>query len=260
MTETLIKAVGLTKRFSRDAHYSQADVRRRVAHALLGRRVKPTETLGETEFFAVKNLNFDARRGEAVGIIGENGAGKTTLLKTLAGILGPDSGALESHGRIVTLMDLSNGMQGNLSGRENIYVKGSLNGLSQKEIRRHEDDIIRFSELEDAIDAPFKTYSSGMRMRLAFAINIHSDADIFLVDEVLAVGDFKFRQKCMEHMQRIAKSVALVIVSHSMNDILRFCNKCIIIKAGEATYFDDVNEATAVYSEAKNKAAQSKEN
>ncbi len=234
MSEELIRVRALAKKFSRNPLGLQKNITRRVFAALFHRRLKGKNlALEEGEFWALKDVSFSVRRGEALGIIGHNGAGKTTLLNILSSYSTPDNGSAEHDGRLVSLINLSNGLIGTLSGRENIYTRGTLNGLTHKEIAASEADIIDFAELGDAIDAPFKTYSSGMKMRLAFSINIHSRADVFLIDEVLSVGDMAFRNKCYEHFQSLKGSTAMILVSHSMSDIERFCDKAVFLDSGQ---------------------------
>jgi ABC-type polysaccharide/polyol phosphate transport system ATPase subunit len=233
MSDVLIEASAVRKYFSRNDKVTRSEVGSIALSALLGRRSNKIPTaLDEDGFAALDNISFQVKRGEALGIIGRNGAGKTTLLNILAGFSRANLGEVRMHGRVVSLITLTSGMQGDLTGRENIYTKGALNGLKESAIREREQDIIDFSELDLSIDAPFKTYSSGMKMRLAFAINIHSEADIFIVDEVLSVGDFAFRNKCYDYFQTVKKNSAVVLVSHSMNDITKFCDRAILLQKG----------------------------
>ncbi len=233
MSDVLIEAKAVRKYFSRNGKVTRSDVGSRALSALLGRRSnKIPAAFDKDGFAALDDVSFQVKRGEAIGIIGRNGAGKTTLLNILAGFSRADLGEVRMHGRVVSLITLASGMQSDLTGRENIYTKGALIGLKENAIREREQDIIDFSELESFIDAPFKTYSAGMKMRLAFAINIHSEADIFIVDEVLSVGDFAFRNKCYDYFQTVKKNSAVVLVSHSMNDIAKFCDRAIFLHKG----------------------------
>lgn len=181
----------------------------------------------------LKGLSFDVRKGEAIGLIGHNGCGKSTTLKLLTKIIYPDSGSIEIKGRVSSLIELGAGFHPDLSGRENIFINASIFGLSRKEIERRLDDIIAFSELEEFIDNPVRTYSSGMYMRLAFSVAINVDADVLLIDEILAVGDANFQAKCFNKLREIkAKGTTIVIVSHSLGQIEQICERSIWIHDG----------------------------
>lgn len=181
----------------------------------------------------LKGLSFDVKKGEAIGIIGHNGCGKSTTLKLLTKIIYPDSGTIEMKGRVSALIELGAGFHPDMSGRENIYTNAAIFGLTRKEIDKRVSDIIAFSELEEFIDNPVRTYSSGMYMRLAFAVAINVDADILLIDEILAVGDAAFQKKCFERIKEIKKEgTTIVIVSHSLGQIEEFCDRSIWIDAG----------------------------
>ena len=185
------------------------------------------------EHWVLKGVSFQVRRGEAVGLIGENGCGKSTTLKLLTKILYPDEGTITMKGRVSSLIELGAGFHPDLSGRENIYTNASIFGLKRKEIDRRLKDIIEFSELEDYIDDPVRTYSSGMYMRLAFAVAINVDADILLIDEILAVGDAAFQAKCFRKLQEVKSAgTTIVIVSHAMSQIERICERSIWINEG----------------------------
>ncbi|MBR6966764.1 MAG: ABC transporter ATP-binding protein [Clostridia bacterium] len=181
----------------------------------------------------LKGISFQVRKGEAVGLIGENGCGKSTTLKMLTRILYPDSGTITMTGRVSSLIELGAGFHPDMSGRENIYTNASIFGLKRKEIDRRLEEIISFSELGEFIDNPVRTYSSGMYMRLAFAVAINVDADILLIDEILAVGDAAFQAKCFAKLQEIkAKGTTIVIVSHALSSIEQFCERSIWISGG----------------------------
>lgn len=183
--------------------------------------------------WVLNGISFQVSRGEAVGLIGENGCGKSTTLKMLTKILYPDEGTIETKGRVSSLIELGAGFHPDLSGRENIYTNASIFGLSRKEINERLEEIIAFSELEEFIDDPVRTYSSGMYMRLAFAVAINVDADILLIDEILAVGDAAFQAKCFRKLQEIkAKGTTIVIVSHAMAQIEQICERSIWIDEG----------------------------
>ena len=179
------------------------------------------------------NISFEVRKGEAVGLIGKNGCGKSTTLKMLSRIMIPDTGSIEMHGRVSALIELGAGFHPDMSGRENIYINAAIFGLSRKEIDQRIQSIIDFSELGAYIDNPVRTYSSGMYMRLAFSVAINVDADILLVDEILAVGDAAFQAKCFHKMQEIkASGTTIVIVSHSLGQIEQICDRSIWIDQG----------------------------
>ena len=183
--------------------------------------------------WVLKGISFQVRKGEAVGLIGENGCGKSTTLKMLTKILYPDAGSIEMKGRVSSLIELGAGFHPDLSGRENIYTNASIFGLSRKEIDERIEGIIAFSELGEFIDNPVRTYSSGMYMRLAFAVAINVDADILLIDEILAVGDAAFQAKCFSRMEEIkAKGTTIVIVSHALSQIEQVCERTIWIDQG----------------------------
>ena len=181
----------------------------------------------------LRGVSFEVKKGEAIGLIGHNGCGKSTTLKMLTKIMYPDSGTIEMNGRVSSLIELGAGFHPDMSGRENIYINASIFGLTKKEIEERIDDIIEFSELEDFIDNPVRTYSSGMYMRLAFAVAINVDADILLIDEILAVGDVAFQAKCFNRLRQIkSEGTTIVIVSHSLNQIEQICERSIWIHDG----------------------------
>lgn len=181
----------------------------------------------------LKDISFKVRKGEAIGLIGHNGCGKSTTLKLLTRIMYPDSGTITMRGRVSSLIELGAGFHPDMSGRENIYINASIFGLTKKEIDRRLEDIIAFSELEEFIDNPVRTYSSGMYMRLAFAVAINVDADILLIDEILAVGDVNFQAKCFNRLREIkAEGTTIVIVSHSMGQIEQICDRSLWIHNG----------------------------
>lgn len=182
----------------------------------------------------LNGISFNVKRGEAVGLIGHNGCGKSTTLKLLTRIIYPDSGSIRINGRVSSLIELGAGFHKDMTGRENIYTNAAIFGLSKREINSRIDDIIRFSELEDYIDNPVRTYSSGMYMRLAFSVAINVNADVLLIDEILAVGDVNFQQKCFEKLKEIKrKGTTIVIVSHSLGQIEQICDRTIWIDDGK---------------------------
>lgn len=181
----------------------------------------------------LNGLSFCVEKGEAVGLVGHNGCGKSTTLKLLTKIMYPDSGNIEMHGRVSSLLELGAGFHPDMSGRENIYINASIFGLTKKEIEEREKAIISFSELEEFIDNPVRTYSSGMYMRLAFAVAINVKADILLIDEILAVGDANFQEKCFQRLKSLKEEgITIVIVSHSLSQIEQICDRSIWMDGG----------------------------
>lgn len=181
----------------------------------------------------LKGMTFSIEKGEAVGLIGKNGCGKSTTLKLLARIIYPDSGSIAIQGRVSSLLELGAGFHPDMSGRENIYMNAAVFGLNRKEISQRADEMIRFSEIEESIDHPVRTYSSGMYMRLAFSVAIHVDADVLLIDEILAVGDIGFQQKCFDRLKEIKSAgTTIVIVSHAMSQIEQICDRSVWLEDG----------------------------
>src|ERR1044072_159622 len=184
--------------------------------------------------WALKDIDFEIAPGEIVGIIGRNGAGKSTLLKILSRIVEPTEGRVELYGRVASLLEVGTGFHPELSGRENIYLNGSILGMTRREIERKFDEIVAFSEVETFLDTPVKRYSSGMYVRLAFAVAAHLQPEILVVDEVLAVGDYAFQQKCLNKMQDVSTGGRTVLfVSHNLGAISRLCNRCILLESGQ---------------------------
>lgn len=182
----------------------------------------------------LKEISFKVPKGEAIGIIGQNGCGKSTTLKLLTKIMYPDSGTINMSGRVSSLIELGAGFHPDMSGRDNIYINASIFGLTKKEIDKKYDSIVAFSELIDFIDNPVRTYSSGMYMRLAFSVAINVEADILLIDEILAVGDIAFQEKCFNKLKEIKeKGTTIVIVSHSLNQIEKICDRTIWLHEGK---------------------------
>jgi ABC-2 type transport system ATP-binding protein len=186
------------------------------------------------QFDAVKNVSFHVHKGEMVGLIGRNGSGKSTLLKIVAGIYKPTLGTVQTQGSIAPLIELGAGFHGELTGRENVMMNGLLLGYSKREMSQREASIIEFAEIGDFIDAPVKQYSSGMYMRLAFSVATEVNPDILVIDEILAVGDMLFQQKCFERLRRFrASGKTILFVSHSMKDIQEHCDRAILLEKGQ---------------------------
>lgn len=196
----------------------------------------------------LKNINLDIKKGETVALIGTNGSGKSTLLKLMTKILYPNKGTLETHGKLTSLLELGAGFHPDFTGRENIYFNAAIFGLTRQEIDKRIDEIIEFSELGDFIDNPVRTYSSGMYMRLAFSIAINVDAEILLIDEILAVGDQHFQDKCFAKLKEMKKSEkTIVIVTHSLGQVRELCDRAIWIYNGEVRMDGTPNEVVDEY-------------
>ena len=225
-----------------------------------------------TRHEVLKGVTLEIEKGEVIGLVGHNGCGKSTLLKLMTKIIYPDKGKIEINGKISSLLELGAGFHPDMTGRENIYTNASIFGLTKKEIDARLDDIIEFSELEEFIDSPVRTYSSGMYMRLAFSVAINVDADILLIDEILAVGDARFQAKCFNKMLELKKSgITIVIVSHDLGSIERLCNRAIWIENGKikdegiphdivAEYLDDIMNKDKNKEESEEKNIKEKEN
>jgi lipopolysaccharide transport system ATP-binding protein len=208
------------------------------------------ENKAREEFWALKNVSFEIQQGEAVGIIGRNGAGKSTLLKLLSRITEPSTGQIELEGRVASLLEVGTGFHPELTGRENIFLNGAILGMTRAEIKRKFDEIVAFAEVEKFLDTPVKRYSSGMYMRLAFAVAAHLEPEILIVDEVLAVGDAAFQKKCLGKMQQVGQSGRTILfVSHNMEAIARLCTKCFYFVKGELKTTGEPREVIKVYSE-----------
>ncbi len=203
---------------------------------------------GDT-FLALDGLDIEIFRGERVGIIGANGAGKSTFLKLLSRITAPTGGNIAYRGRIASMLEVGTGFHGELTGRENIYLNGAILGMKRSEVDSKIDDIIAFSECEQFIDTPVKRYSSGMFVKLAFAVASHLDAEIMIMDEVLAVGDMKFQRKCIAKMRELAidENRTVLYVSHNMSTIQELCSRCIVLEHGKKVFDGDVDEAIKLY-------------
>lgn len=197
---------------------------------------------------AFNDVSFVINKGEAVGIIGKNGAGKSTLLKMVTGVTFPTSGNITVKGHVAALLELTAGFSPEMTGRENIYLKGYLLGLKDEEIKSIEDKVIEFADLGDYIDQPVRTFSSGMKMRLGFAININTDPDILVVDEALSVGDAAFKKKCKQKISElISKGITVLYVSHNMEGVSEICNRAIYLNKGKIMYDGDVATAFEKY-------------
>ena len=204
--------------------------------------------IGKT-FMALNGVDLTVYKGEALGIIGGNGAGKSTMLKLLCRVTAPTSGEIDIYGRIASMLEVGTGFNGEMTGRENVYVNGAILGMTKAEIDAKMEDIIEFSEVRDFIDTPVKRYSSGMFVKLAFSVAAHLDSEIMIMDEVLAVGDVAFQRKCLDKMRDVAKTEGRTVlyVSHNMNTIRRLCDRCIVLDKGKIIFEGDVESAIEIY-------------
>lgn len=223
---------------------------RQVAPIFIPGARKPGDDITIEEFWALRNISFEIKKGAKLGVMGRNGAGKSTLLKILSHITEPTEGRILINGSISSLLEVGTGFHHELSGRENIYLNGAILGMSRAEINRKFDEIVGFSEIEKFIDTPVKRYSSGMTVRLAFSIAAHLEPDILILDEVLAVGDVQFQKKCLKKMDEISKSGATIIfVNHGVASIKQFCNQAIVLENGHLILnTEDIDAAIELYS------------
>ncbi len=206
--------------------------------------------VGKT-FMALNGIDLTVYKGEALGIIGSNGAGKSTMLKLLSRVTAPTEGEIDIYGRIASMLEVGTGFNGEMTGRENVYMNGAILGMTKAEIDAKMEDIIEFSEVRDFIDTPVKRYSSGMYVKLAFSVAAHLDSEIMIMDEVLAVGDVQFQKKCLDAMRTAATAEGRTVlyVSHNMNTIRRLCDRCIVLDKGHIVFDGDVEEAISLYSQ-----------
>lgn len=261
MSDVVIRAEGLGKKYlighqasGRERYTALRDVVGRQVRGFirsardmaLGRQIISGDEV--EEFWALKDVSFEITRGEVVGIIGRNGAGKSTLLKVLSRITEPSTGRVEIKGRVASLLEVGTGFHPELTGRENIYLNGAILGMSRAEIRRKFDEIVAFAEVEMFLDTPVKRYSSGMYVRLAFAVAAHLEPEILVVDEVLAVGDAEFQKKCLGKMQDVAGGGRTVLfVSHNMGAVQALCQSCMFMQSGRMIAKTGVAEALSAY-------------
>jgi lipopolysaccharide transport system ATP-binding protein len=221
-----------------------------INHAGVAMRVAKPRPSPEyfREFWALRDVSFNVRRGETLGIIGRNGSGKSTLLQILAGTLTPTAGEVEVNGRVAALLELGSGFNPEFSGRENVYLNGRILGLSQREIEERYDQIVEFADIGEFIEQPVMTYSSGMFVRLAFAVQAHIDASIIIIDEALAVGDVFFRKKCYTRLEQLRDAgTAILLVSHSMPDIEQYCERAVLLDHGVSQFIGPSSEAAKRY-------------
>jgi lipopolysaccharide transport system ATP-binding protein len=232
MNDTLLKVEGVSKRFCRSLKQSLRYGTQDLYNEIVGRNHGGNGQLRADEFWALKDVNFELKRGECLGLIGRNGAGKTTLLRLLNGLIKPDSGRIEIRGRVGALIALGAGFNPILTGRENIYVNAAVLGLSHRDIVRKLDDIIDFAEIGNFIDTPVQSYSSGMQVRLGFSVASALEPDVLLLDEVLAVGDAGFKSKCFNRIGKLLEQCAVVFVTHSMHQLYRIADSVMVLDKG----------------------------
>jgi lipopolysaccharide transport system ATP-binding protein len=268
MSDTVIRVENLSKKYI--IRHQQAQqytaLRDVIADGVksMGRRLsgaKQGSSMGSTkeEFWALKDVSFEVKQGDRVGIIGRNGAGKSTLLKILSRIVEPTTGEITLNGRVASLLEVGTGFHPELTGRENIYLNGAILGMSRLEIRKKFDRIIDFAEIEKFLDTPVKRYSSGMYVRLAFAVAAHLDPEILVIDEVLAVGDSQFQKKCLGKMEEIAESEGrtIIFVSHSMAAVRKLCNQGILLNSGQLIHQGSASKCCEKYISYENKSSNS---
>lgn len=256
MSETVIRVENLSKKYiighqKQERYTALRDVIAEGAKSLGRKLLKPGKRFsdpGGEEFWALKDISFEIKQGDRVGIIGRNGAGKSTLLKILSRITEPTSGRISIKGRVASLLEVGTGFHPELTGRENIYLNGAILGMSKAEIKKKFDEIVAFAEVEKFLDTPVKRYSSGMYVRLAFAVAAHLEPEILVVDEVLAVGDAQFQKKCLGKMEDVSKGGRTILfVSHNMGVIESLCNQGIFLEAGRIYYSGSIQKSIEFY-------------
>lgn len=255
MSEIAIQVEGLSKQYRIGARQERYRTVRDTIAGVFSRSRTPKRSRKKEILWALKEVSFDVRRGEVIGIIGRNGAGKSTLLKVLSRITEPSAGYARVYGRVGSLLEVGTGFHPELTGRENIYLNGAILGMQQSEISRQFDEIVAFAEVETHVDTPVKHYSSGMYLRLAFAVAAHLDPHILLVDEVLAVGDLSFQKKCLKAMGQVSHSGKTVLfVSHNLAAVQHLCRRCLILEHGRTSFVGPTEEALRIYSSSTSNA------
>jgi lipopolysaccharide transport system ATP-binding protein len=266
--ETVIKVSNLSKRYriglKEEMHDSLASSITAFLKAPLKsfkklKNLSNTNATSDDVFYALKDINFEVKKGEVLGIVGMNGAGKSTLLKVLSRITEPSTGEIELKGRVASLLEVGTGFHPDLTGRENIFLNGTILGMTKKEIIEKMEEIIEFSGVRKFIDTPVKRYSSGMRVRLAFSVAANLDPEILIIDEVLAVGDYEFQSKCLGKMQDVARGgKTILFVSHNMAAVNQLCTRAILLKKGEKIADGTVSEIIAAYKSNNSSGSNSK--
>lgn len=266
MSETIIKIENVSKQYRLGAIGGgtlKGDIQSFMAR--IRGKEDPNSKIGAAvyekneKFLALQNINLEIKKGEAVGIIGHNGAGKSTLLKLLTRVTAPTTGQICMNGRVASMLEVGTGFHPELTGRENVYLNGAILGMTKAEIDKKFDEIVEFSEVKQFIDTPVKRYSSGMYVKLAFSVAAHLDSEIMIMDEVLAVGDVKFQQKCLDKMSEAAhqNGRTVLYVSHNMSTIRRLCDRCIVLDHGKVVFDGDVDEAINIYTQELNMTMKS---
>ncbi len=248
MAGAAIQVQNVFKKFRRGAQHGSLRDGLAAWIRLNSARQSDITSLNDAEFWALDDVSFDVKPGEALGIIGPNGAGKSTMLKLLAGIMRPNCGSIQIDGRVSALIEVGAGFHPDLTGRENIFLNASIMGMSRAAARRKFDEIVDFAEIRDFLDTPIKRYSSGMYARLGFSVAAHVDPKVLLVDEVLSVGDRVFRAKCLDKMRAfLERGVAVVFVSHDLSSVSSFCQRALVLASGRVIASGSANEAVAHY-------------
>ena len=260
MNEAAIKVEGLSKLYRISHLAKQKTVRDAVHHGmrLVWRRLRWNTRLSREEFWALRDVSFEVKPGEVVGIIGRNGAGKSTLLKLLSRITDPTAGRITLRGRIASLLEVGTGFHPELTGRDNIFLNGAIHGLRRSEIRQKFDEIVEFAEIGQFLDTQVKRYSSGMYVRLAFAVAAHLDPDVLIIDEVLAVGDAVFQKKCLGKIREISgeRGRTVLFVSHNLSSVRQLCSRAILLEKGGLVMDGMPSAAIAAYTQRDRKASE----
>lgn len=256
MSELAVKVEHVSKEYRLGAIGGatlKGEIQSKIAKLL--KKEDPNLKIGEKShsknerFLAIDDMSFEVKKGEAIGVIGHNGAGKSTILKLICRVTTPTNGNIYLNGRITSMLEVGTGFHPELTGRENVYLNGAILGMSKSEIDKKFDEIVEFSEVGQFIDTPIKRYSSGMKVKLAFAVASHLDSEIMIMDEVLAVGDVNFQNKCIDRMKKVAteEGRTILYVSHNMATVKSLCERCIVLSKGKVIFEGDTDQAIAVY-------------
>lgn len=252
-SDIAVEARGISKSY-RIQHEARATT---LGESIASKIRRPLSKPTVENFFALKDMDFDIQKGDVVGIIGRNGAGKSTLLKVLSRITAPTTGEIKIRGRVGSLLEVGTGFHPELTGRENVYLNGAILGMSRKEIESRFDEIVDFSGVEQFLDTPVKRFSSGMYVRLAFAVAAHLEPEVMIVDEVLAVGDTEFQKKCLGKMKDVADSGRTILfVSHNMQTISQLCKTCFFLRSGTLEYVGPTEDAINLYVESQKQGVE----
>lgn len=245
-SDIAIRVESLSKKYTIGSHKSDS------FRDTLSQVFKKRESSSERDFWALKDVSFEIKKGEAVGVIGKNGAGKSTLLKVLSRITEPTTGKITLNGRVSSLLEVGTGFHPELTGKENIYLNGTILGMSRREVKGKFDEIVAFSGVEKFLNTPVKHYSSGMYVRLAFSVAAHLEPEILIIDEVLAVGDAEFQKKCLGKMEDVASQGRTVIfVSHNLSSLSTLCNSSLLLEQGNSTYYPSISDSITEYNKLK---------